>query len=236
MRFKKKKMWQKASFKNIEKITDLTWKFIIEPVDEFHYIPGQFVQVKINDITRSYSIASYSSSENIFELLIVKLDGGAMTKILFEEINIGDIFEIKGPIGRFTLPEKIDSDILFICTGTGLAPFRSMLHHIDQNNIPHEKIYLIFGTRKEGDIICYEEMINLKDKINGFKYIPVLSRQKWDGESGYVHDQYLKIINEDDLNNPLFYLCGWRNMVKEARMNLKGLEYESKRIKLEIYD
>ena len=49
-------MWQKASFKNIEKISDLTWKFIIEPVDEFHYVPGQFVQVKINDIIRSYSI------------------------------------------------------------------------------------------------------------------------------------------------------------------------------------
>ena len=147
----KKKMWQKASFKNIEKITDLTWKFVIEPIDKFNYIPGQFVQVKINDITRSYSIASYSSSENIFELLIVKLDGGAMTKILFEEINIGDIFEIKGPIGRFTLPEKIDSDILFICTGTGLAPFRSMLHHIDQNNIPHEKISYLFMEKLNKD-------------------------------------------------------------------------------------
>ena len=111
-----------------------------------------------------------------------------------------------------------------------------MLHHIDQNNIPHKKIYLIFGTRKECDIICYEEMLNLKDKINGFNYIPVLSRQKWNGESGYVHDQYLKVINEDNLNNPLFYLCGWRNMVKEARMNLKELDFESKRIKLEIYD
>ena len=73
-----------------------------------------------------------------------------MTKILFENINIGDIFEIKGPIGRFTLPEKIDFDILFICTGTGLAPFRSMLHHISQNNISHHqlitKIVSILGT------------------------------------------------------------------------------------------
>ena len=229
-------MWQKASFKNIEKITDLTWKFVIKPNDKFNYIPGQFIQVKIKDIIRSYSIASYNSTENIFELLIVKLDGGEMTKILFEDININDIFEIKGPIGRFTLPEKIDSDILFICTGTGLAPFRSMLHHISQNKISHKRIYLIFGTRKETDIICFEEMTNLKNKINGYNYIPVLSRQKWSGESGYVHEQYLKIIKNENLNNPLFYLCGWRNMVKEARMNLKGLDFESKRIKLEIYD
>ena len=79
-------------------------------------------------------------------------------------------------------------------------------------------------------------MTNLKNKINGYNYIPVLSRQKWSGESGYVHEQYLKIIKKENLNNPLFYLCGWRNMVKEARMNLKGLDFESKRIKLEIYD
>ena len=101
-------MWSSASFISIENLTNSTWKFVIKPNDNFKYAPGQFIQIKIKDIVRSYSIASYNLSENIFELLIVKLEGGIMTKILFEEINEGDKLEIKGPIGRFTLPEKID--------------------------------------------------------------------------------------------------------------------------------
>ena len=88
-------MWSSASFISIENLTNSTWKFVIKPNDNFKYTPGQFIQIKIKDIVRSYSIASYNLSENSFELLIVKLEGGIMTKLLFEEINEGDKLEIK---------------------------------------------------------------------------------------------------------------------------------------------
>ena len=52
---------------------------------------------------------------------------------------------------------------------------------------------------------------------------------------GYVHDQYLDLIKSNKLKDPIFYLCGWRDMIKEARGNLKELGYDSKKIKLEIY-
>ena len=102
-------------------------------------------------------------------------------------------------------------------------------------NISHQKIYLIFGTRTQRDILCHEEMLNFKKSINYFNYIPVLSREKWDGETGYVHDQYLKLVKDNLLENPTFYLCGWRDMIKEARLNLKEQGFDSKKIKLEIY-
>ena len=229
-------MWSSASFISIENLTNSTWKFVIKPNDNFKYTPGQFIQIKIKNIVRSYSIASYNSSENIFELLIVKLEGGVMSKILFEEINAGDKLEIKGPLGRFTLPEKIDGDIFLICTGTGLAPFRSMLQYIIQNNILTQRIYLIFGTRTKNNLLCYNEILDMQNYISSLKYIPVLSRENWEGKSGYVHDQYLNIINQENPKKPIFYLCGWRNMVREARNNLKELGFESKKIKLEIYD
>ena len=159
-------MWSSASFIYIENLTNSTWKFVIKPNDNFKYTPGQFVQIKIKNIIRSYSIASYNSSENIFELLIVKLEGGVMSKILFEEINDGDKLEIKGPLGRFTLPEKIDGDIFLICTGTGCAPFRSMLQYIIQNNILTQRIYLIFGTRTKNNLLCYNEIIDMQNYIS----------------------------------------------------------------------
>lgn len=228
-------MWIKATLSKIKKETNLTWKFVIKPDDKFVYKPGQFVQIKINDIVRSYSIASYISSYDSFELLIVKLDGGKMTEHLFENAIEGDRLEIKGPLGKFILPDEIAGDLLFICTGTGLAPFRSILQSVQLQNISHKNIYLIFGTRTKNDILCEKEIIGYEKSIKNFRYIPVLSREKWDGETGYVHDQYLRLVNDDHLENPTFYLCGWRDMIKEARLNLKEQGFDSKKIKLEIY-
>ena len=228
-------MWIKATLSNIIKETDLTWKFVIKPESKFAFKPGQFVQIKINDLVRSYSIASYNSAIESFELLIVKLDGGKMTQHLFENAKAGDELEIKGPLGKFILPEEIEGDLLFICTGTGLAPFRSILQSIPLQNTSHKKIYLIFGTRTKNDILCQDEMNAYEKSIKDFKYIPVLSREKWNGETGYVHDQYLNLVKNNVLENPTFYLCGWRDMIKEARLNLKEQGFDSKKIKLEIY-
>ena len=228
-------MWCSASITSVDKITNQTWKFVIQPNEKFDFIPGQFIQLKVRDTIRSYSIASYDPKNNFFELLIVKLDGGTMTKLLFEDINVGEKIEIKGPIGRFTLPDNIDRDIFLICTGTGLAPFRSFLHFISKKNIPSKKIFLVFGTRTSGDLLCLDEILDLENKLENLKFIPVLSREKWDGKMGYVHKQYLEIIKNTKLNSPIFYLCGWRDMIKEARTNLKELGYDSKSIKVEIY-
>ena len=230
------KTWLKGNFKTIDKITKLTWKFTIELEDKFEYKAGQFVNIKVNGVTRSYSIASYDSGKNTFELLIVKLEGGALTTMLFEQIKEGDPLEAKGPYGHFLLPNEIDSDLFFICTGTGLAPFRSMLDLIIQQNLAHRKIYLIFGTRTQEDLLCYDEINDMKKSVDGLVYVPVLSREDWDGATGYVHKHYKKIISEQNPKDPIFYLCGWRDMIIESRNNLKELGFDTKKIICEIYD
>lgn len=228
-------MWLDSTLISIEKETEITWRFVIKVHSDFKYIPGQFVQIKVNDLVRSYSISSYGLVGNVFELIIVKLEGGKMTNYLFENAQEGDDIQIKGPLGKFTLPETINGDILFICTGTGIAPFRSILQNIVNQKINHKNIYLIFGTREKKDILFLEEMESFEGLIKGYKYIPVLSRENWEGMRGYVHDQYLDLIKSNKLKDPIFYLCGWRDMIKEARGNLKELGYDSKKIKLEIY-
>ena len=232
----KPKTWIKGKFKTIDKITDLTWIFVIELEEPFEYKAGQFVNIKVNGVTRSYSIASYDSGKNTFELLIVKLEGGALTTMLFDQIKEGDPLEAKGPYGHFLLPNEIENDLFFICTGTGLAPFRSMLDLIIQNKIPHRKIYLIFGTRTRADLLCFDEINKMKESVEGLVYLPVLSREEWDGATGYVHKHYKKIIQDEELKDPIFYLCGWRDMILESRSNLKDLGYDTKKIICEIYD
>ena len=197
-------MWIQSTLLKIKKETDQTWRFFIKSNEDFDFVAGQFVRIKINDIVRSYSIASFNSSNNIFELLIVRLDGGKMTNLLFNKIKEGDKLEIKGPLGRFTLPENIDGDMLFICTGTGLAPFRSILQSIQLTGINHYKIYLIFGTRTSNDLLCFDEMIDFQRKIDGFKFIPVLSREKWSGNQDMFMINTLNLLNLMSLKTLFF--------------------------------
>ena len=137
------------------------------------------------------------------------------------------------------LPENLQQDLYFICTGTGIAPFRSMLHYIDQHNLPHQNIYLIFGTRTKSDLLYYEEMTRLAQNIPQFHYLPTLSREQWEGCCGYVHTVYEQLVlqnkNGGELPPASFYLCGWKNMVDEAKANILKLGYDKKAIHLELY-
>src|SRR5690348_2250279 len=149
--------WQTGTVIRIEQEASQTRRFYIQipAMDSFDFKPGQFVTLdlpiheKINKRWRSYSIASWPDGTNVFELVIVLLEQGAGTTYLFNEIFEGSELSFRGPQGVFTLPDVIDTDLYFISTGTGIAPFRSMTHHILRNKIPHKNIYLIFGTRTQ---------------------------------------------------------------------------------------
>lgn len=240
--------WRKGIVTRIENETYNTRKFwiTIPELDSFDFIPGQFVTLdlpiheKPNKRIRSYSIASWPDGTNTIELLIVLLEGGAGTTYLFNEIKEGSELTLRGPQGVFTLPDPIDKDLYFICTGTGIAPFRSMVHHIMLHSVPHKNIYLLFGTRNQKDLLYLDDMRRLEQEVKQFQYIPTLSREKWDGCCGYVHAIYENLIlekkgNSDQLPDAKFYLCGWKNMVDEAKQRIQQLGYDRKSIHQELY-
>src|SRR4051812_24136476 len=178
--------WRTGKVIRIADETAATRRFWIQvpELESFDFTPGQFVTLdlpiheKPNKRWRSYSIASWPDGTNIYELVIVLMEGGAGTKYLFTETNIGSELTFRGPQGVFVLPDPVDKDLFLICTGTGIAPFRSMLHHISRHNIPHKNIYLIFGTRTKSNLLYYEEMKELAKLIPDFHYIPTLSREE----------------------------------------------------------
>jgi len=240
--------WRKGIVTRIENETYNTRKFwiTIPELTSFDFTPGQFVTLdlpiheKPNKRIRSYSIASWPDGTNTIELLIVLLEGGAGTTYLFNEIKEGSELTLRGPQGVFTLPDPIDKDLYFICTGTGIAPFRSMVHHIKLHSVPHKNIYLLFGTRNQKDLLYLDEMRRLANEVDQFQYIPTLSREKWDGCCGYVHAIYENLIQEkksegNQLPDAKFYLCGWKNMVDEAKQRIQQLGYDRKSIHQELY-
>jgi CDP-4-dehydro-6-deoxyglucose reductase len=233
--------WRKGKVIRIENETADTRRFWIEvpELEKFDFAPGQFVTLdlpiheKVNKRWRSYSIASWPDGTNIFELVIVLDKRGLGTPYLFNEISVGSDLIFRGAQGVFTLKEPLDKDIFMICTGTGIAPFRSMVNHIKNHNIPHQNIYLVFGCRTKDTLLYYNELTNLQNELPGFKYLPTLSREEWEGHSGYVHAIYELLCAERKPAN--FFLCGWKGMIDEAKKRITDMGYDKKAIHLEIY-
>lgn len=233
--------WRTGHVIKIADETADTKRFWIQvpELEQFDFIPGQFVTLdlpiheKVNKRWRSYSIASWPDGTNVFELVIVLDKEGVGTNYLFNKIKEGDTLTLRGPQGIFTLRETLDEDLVLICTGTGIAPFRSMIHHIKNQQIPHKNLYLIFGCRTQSTLLYYNELVQLQQELPGFNYIPVLSREEWQGKTGYVHQVYEEICA--DKRPAYFYLCGWKGMLDEAKKRILEMGYDKKAIHLEIY-
>jgi ferredoxin-NADP reductase len=244
--------WVTGIITKIEDETANTKRFYFQvpELDEFEFEPGQFVTLdlpiheKPSKRWRSYSIASWPDGTNCFELVIVLLEGGLGTTYLFNEVKVGTPIILRGPLGHFTLPEKIEKDLFLICTGTGIAPFRSMSHYIRLHQLDFKNIYLIFGCRKLQDALYHDEMKQLEKDLPNFFYIPTYSREDASTgvQTGYVHAVYEKLINDKNTiqeapnqHPAYFFLCGWKQMIDEARDRITALGYDRKAIHLELY-
>ncbi len=242
--------WYDAAVTKIEDQTANTKRFWLQMPEDaaFDFRAGQFVTLDLPIAEkrlqrwRSYSIANAPVKDEPLELCVVRLEGGAGTRYLFEDLQVGDQVRLKGPAGVFTLPKEIEYDLVLICTGTGVAPFRSMLKEIKQQAKQHRNIHLIFGTRHEAGILYREEFEQLRAELPNFRYSVALSREA-DLDSmrfdfpvypGYVHQIYERCYPEprEDIR---FYLCGWSNMIDEAKERLLKLGYQEEQIIFELY-
>lgn len=238
-----KYIWHKGTVVDIIDETPNVKRFFIEipEVKNFPFKAGQFVMLDLpipsKNTKRDYSIASAPDSGNVIELLITLNEKGLGTQYLFHELKKGFKLTVSSALGKFTLPATIDRDICFICTGVGVAPFRSMYLDIYNRNIPHKNLYMIFGTRTAADLCYASELREAEAKNNSFQYVPTLSREtssEWTGKKGYVHDVYKELFS--DRRPAYFYICGWKAMIFEARDNLMAMGYDRPHIKYELFD
>jgi sulfite reductase alpha subunit-like flavoprotein len=95
---------------------------------------------------------------------------------------------------------------------------------------------LIFGCRKDCDALYHGELKKLESEMSSFQYIPTFSREEPspDKKTGYVHSVYEELLQKEK-SDAKFYLCGWKNMIDEAKQRITGLGYDRKDIHLELY-
>lgn len=237
--------WQKSKVIGIEVITDTTSLFRVEILDAetLEFTPGQFITFdlpiheKRNKRLRSYSIASPPNETNIVDLIIGKLPDGLASSFLFDKsrCDVGTILNFRGPVGVFTEPEDLDKHNIFVCTGTGVAPFRSMLFNILNNKKPFKSIDLVFGARTINDILYRQELEDIAKEYDNFNYHICLSREEFQGYKGYVHSRYQEVAERYEKEAVQFMFCGWREMIDQAREELSVLNYTKDQINFELY-
>ena len=200
----------------IEKLTDDVIKVVLRlpPNSNFNFNSGQYVNIIKGNLTRSYSIANCSDHKNQLEFFIKNYENGLMSAYFFKEAKINDLLRLEGPIGTFFLRKAQNKNIIFLATGTGIAPIKSIIEELEKSTDDYKdmKLWLFFGARYKDDLFWEPNL----GKLN-IKYIPVLSIQDndWNGAQGYVQDIALK--QEIDLENTQVYACGSNDMINSAK-------------------
>jgi NAD(P)H-flavin reductase len=210
--------------------------FEVPEVEQLHFKPGQFVsfQAVLGDkkIIRPYSIASLPNG-NRFELCLNLVTDGHFSPHLFE-MKAGDSVETGAPLGFFVVRNP-NKEGIFIATGTGIAPFRSMvpgyLSHPEAKTLT-----LLFGIRHESTIYYRDEFEQWAAQHPNFRFWPTLSRAEssWTGRTGHVQTYLQEAIGDRrDLD---IHICGMKAMVDDVRAILKEMGFDRKQIIFEKYD
>jgi ferredoxin-NADP reductase len=236
-------LWHTATITRIEtlapEVRSLTLE--VQGMEVFDFIPGQFItlDLPISDKRlkrwRSYSIASEPKG-NVLELCIARNPTGLGSSWLFDYAKVGTELTFKGPDGAFVLPKNPEQPLVLVCTGTGIAPFRSMIRAMVAGLVPSRPVHLIFGTRYSSGLLYADEMEHFQSILPDFKYGAALSREHVEGfEHGYVHNIYAQTYTtvQPDIK---FMLCGWTTMVDDAVAKLMvEMGYSREQVVFELY-
>jgi len=195
---------------------------------------GQFILIKIIDNPkqyRAYSISAIGSDRRSLSVIIKKVSKGYGTARIFNEFHVGDIVDLKGPMGDALVVDRNADKVLFVANGIGITPFieltKSVLH-----SLPNLKsVKLLTGKRTKNQLL-YDAYFRSLESDQRFEYIPVLSRDKDSGlRTGYVTD----VLKELDLEGYKVYMCGTKSMIIDSYHILrdKGLKKEDIRYESE---
>jgi propane monooxygenase reductase subunit len=206
---------------------------LTEPA-ELKFFPGQYVDITVpgTEETRSFSMANVTSRDGgLLEFVIKVYPDGLFSHFLDAELAVGDRLHLTGPFGVFTLREGLDSELIFVGGGAGMAPILSLLRSMAERGI-HRKATYYYGARQRRDLCFDQELRDLADTLPNFRYIPALSEaapdDNWDGETGLITDVVKRLAG--NLAGAHAYVCGPPPMVEAAQVMLAAAGVEEKRI------
>lgn len=214
-----------ARVMEMERINDDVMRLTLQlpPGQPLMYYAGQYMEVIMKDgRRRSYSMANPPQENNQIELHIRHMPGGAFTDHVFgltePAMKERGMLRAEAPFGSFFLREESTKPLIFLASGTGFAPIKALVEHMQQKNIQRE-IRFYWGGRRPKDIYMMELAQQWEKEIPNFTFVPVVSNalaeDNWTGRTGFVHHAVVEDMN--DLSGWEVYACGAPIMVESAQ-------------------
>ena len=195
--------------------------------DSFRYHAGQYVEFLLaGGARRAYSVAvspHQQDSNPGLELHIRHMPGGLFTDHVFAEMKEREILRIEGPFGSFYLNEKSDKPMVLLASGTGFAPIKALIEHMQHKGITRPAV-LYWGGRRPQDLYMADWMNARLAEMPNLRYVPVVSdalpEDAWSGRTGFVHQAVLDDFA--DLSGYEVYACGAPIVVDSARASFSA--------------
>jgi NAD(P)H-flavin reductase len=227
----------KCVVKSFKMLTPTVFETVFEghlasdPSVSMTFQAGQFVSIVIpgagpngRDLRRAYSIASAPETHPV-ELCVKLVEGGPGTNYLYK-LREGDTFKGFAPYGDFLYRTHSAKNACFIATGTGIAPFRSMVFSEKFKSDPPQKAYCFLGVRTESELIYVDEFKNMPN----MHFVPAVSQPDapWSGFKGRVTEYMRGLAHDFPWRDTEYYLCGSGPMITETKTFLgeKGVAKE----------
>jgi len=190
--------------------------------EPFQYHAGQYVEFLLRDGSRrSYSMATAphrQSTAPVMELHIRHMPGGKFTDHVFGAMKEKEIQRVEGPYGSFFLREDSDRPIILLASGTGFAPIKAIIEHMQHKNIQRPTT-VYWGGRRPADLYQHQWLLEQCAAMPQLRYVPVVSdalpEDGWSGRTGFVHRAVLE--DHPDLSGHQVYACGAPIVVESAQ-------------------
>jgi len=210
--------------------------------------PGQYMTIGVvvegKMVQRPYSVASppVESGTSGYEFYVRLVEGGTFTPLLWR-MDIGQRMRMIGPKGKFLLQPDDDRTHIFISSGTGNAPFVSMMKQMLADGAPRKAVFLN-GVSYASEI-GYRDLLEDWERNGGYPvtYVPTVSRPDdprnagWEGRTGRVEVILEPVLDELGLTpaNSVAYICGNPDMITTAEERLLGRGYAEEQVHKELY-
>ena len=193
--------------------------------DTFKYHAGQYIEFILRDgARRSYSMGNAPHNGPGVELHIRHMPGGKFTDHVFHTMKDKEILRVEGPYGSFFLREDSTKPMILLASGTGFAPIKAVIEHMQFKGIDRPAT-LYWGGRRPQDLYMDDWVRARVAEMPNLSYVPVISNalpeDGWSGRTGFVH----KAVLEDfpDLSGYQVYACGAPIVVDSARADYTRL-------------
>lgn len=229
----------RAEVQSIENVGVSTKKVTFFSAKPVYFLPGTSLTITLrigeSIATRPYSICSSPSlgKQGIVSILVKEVEDGFVSRYINRDLKVGDEVFLEIGLGNFSVDVIRDAPhIVAIAGGVGIAPFLAMAHHLNEQENPPYDLTILYGSRKENDILCKEELHELEGKA--VKVIHVLSDEpSAKGEKGFINRDIIQKYSPD---GPVsYFLCGPKRMEEFVFGELKSLGIDLRHVRSDCH-